>query len=221
MRKIIVVIILVCAATSLYAQQNNAVVKQPSSNLIIEQHIEKLNARIDSITIAHNQAIEMVKEEQKVQYSNYYTQLDSDLDRFLVYMSIFWGILGVILGIIMPSYLNYRSEEKVKVSLDNLAKQVYNSLQNNARGQNMRNNLFERHFSLQMQKQIENINKKIESQNKYVDDIKNEIESYEKQSKINSLLSEASNILEDNPDESIQRYTQVLMLDSNNDVALL
>lgn len=90
MRKIITLIILACVAIPLYAQHNNAVVLQPDFNTIIERQIEKLNARIDSITIAHNQAIEIVKEEQKEQYSNYYTQLDSDLDRFLVYMSIFW-----------------------------------------------------------------------------------------------------------------------------------
>lgn len=122
-------------ATLSFAQTkatNKTTPKKPKIEDVLNQQVEMLNARIDSMTvvhtniiaanakyidsmtIAHNNAIELVRNEQKEHYANYYNQLDSDFDRWLVYMSIFWTIIGVILGIVIPSKINKNFDDNIK-----------------------------------------------------------------------------------------------------------
>ena len=68
MKKIIVLMILICVATPLYAQSKSTdkvVVQQTKSKTEIDQQIEKLNIRIDSISIAHNQATNKEEKDTK------------------------------------------------------------------------------------------------------------------------------------------------------------
>ncbi len=235
MKKLFILIMFVCISILSFAQSKTTKptgVNKPSIELVLNQQVEILNARIDSMTIAHQQVIEIVKNEQKEQYYNYYNQLDSDLDRFLIYMSIFWTILGVILGIVVPNRLNNKSEEIVKENIINLKENVKNttddlkqhlqsSLQNNARAQRERNQLFSDTFSKQMESKLDYINGKIEGQTYYINGIKNEVEEYVQLSKINSLFSNAQNILKKSPREAVNIYTEILNIDSNNKEALL
>lgn len=240
-------------ATLSFAQTkatNKTTPKKPKIEDVLNQQVEMLNARIDSMTvvhtniiaanakyidsmsIAHQQAIETVKNEQKEQYANYYNQLDSDFDRWLIILSLIWGAIGVAFGALAPFFLNKESEKRVekkiddfkvdvKNNTDDLKQHLQSSLQNNARAQRERNQLFSDTFSKQMEGKLNYINGKIEGQTYYINGIKTEVEDYVKQSKINSLLSNAQNILKKSPREAISIYTEILNMDSNHKEALL
>lgn len=253
MKKLLILVMLVLVPSLSFAKTKSSTKtasKKPSIESVLNQQVEILNARIDSMliahssimventrcidsmSIAHQKAIEVVKNEQKEQYSNYYNQLGNHLDRWLVILSLIWATLGVVFGAIVPFVLNKESEKKVdkkiddfkediKNNTDDLKQQLRRSLQNNAAAQKERNRLFADNFAKQMEDKLNYINREIDKQYTYVNEIKAEVEAYEKQSKVNSLLSEAQNIVEDNPEEAIKLYTKVLDLDSNNDIALL
>lgn len=253
MKKLFILVMLVLIPSLSFAQTKSSTKtasKKPSIESVLNQQVEILNARIDSMiiahssimventrcidsmSIAHQKAIEVVKNEQKEQYSNYYNQLGNHLDRWLVILSLIWATLGVVFGAIVPFVLNKESEKRVdkkiddfkediKNNTDDLKQQLRRSLQNNAAAQKERNRLFADNFAKQMEDKLNYINREIDKQYTYVNEIKAEVEAYEKQSKVNSLLSEAQNIVEDNPEEAIKLYTKVLDLDSNNDIALL
>lgn len=226
---------LVCSIALSFAQQKNTTKTPPTKvnvEVVLNQQVELLNARIDSMTIAHQQAIETVKDEQKEQYSNYYSQLDSHLERWLIILSLIWGAIGVAFGALAPFFLNKESEKRVEKKIDDLKEEVRNntdglkqdlqsSLQNNARAQRERNQLFSDTFSKQMEGKLDYINGKIEGQTYYINGIKNEVEEYVQQSKINSLFSNAHNILKKSPREAINIYTEILNIDSNHKEALL
>lgn len=253
MKKLLILVMLVLVPSLSFAQTKSSpktASKKPSIESVLNQQVEILNARIDSMliahssimventrcidsmSIAHQKAIEVVKNEQKEQYSNYYNQLGNHLDRWLVILSLIWATLGVVFGAIVPFVINKESEKRVDKKIDDFKEDIKNntddlkqrlrrSLQNNAAAQKERNRLFADNFAKQMEDKLNYINREIDKQYTYVNEIKAEVEAYEKQSKVNSLLSEAQNIVEDNPEEAIKLYTKVLDLDSNNDIALL
>ena len=192
---------LVSSTTLSLAQTNNnkSTSVKVDVEVILNKQVEILNARIDSMTIAHNNVIEMVKDEQKEQYYNYYNQLDSHLDRWLIILSLIWGAIGVAFGALAPFFLNKESEKRVekkiddfkvdvKNNTDDLKRHLQNSLQNNARAQRERNQLFSETFSKQMEDKLNYINGKIEGQTYYINGIKTEVEDYVQQSKINSIF---------------------------------
>jgi tetratricopeptide (TPR) repeat protein len=83
------------------------------------------------------------------------------------------------------------------------------------------NRVYERSLKKDINDQNKKFEQKFTKQKEYIDRINNEVKNYEKQSKINSLLSEAQSILEKNPQDAVKLYTQILVLDKNNEVALL
>lgn len=234
MKKIsILLIMLVCSATLSFAQQKNKTKTTPTKvnvEVLLNQQVEILNFRIDSMTIAHQQAIEVVKNEQKEQYANYYNQLDSDFDRFLVYMSIFWTIIGVILGIYVPFKINKNFEENIKEEVNTLKTFVSNKTLeiDNTTNAKMRNieritmsRVRERYNDIdqqlqklsneastlgQMKEQLETIKTKIETSERNAKESEN-------QAKINSLFSEALKESDDSPNKAIELYNQILDID--------
>ena len=202
MKKFIILIMLVGSTTLSFAQTNNnskSTSAKVDVEVVLNKQVEILNARIDSMTIAHQEAIEMVKNEQKEQYANYYSQMDSDLDRSLVILSIIWGAMGLLFGVVAPIWLNAKAEKslinEIKAFKEDITKQI--SAQNEA------------------------IEEKLFKHKEYIDKVRNEFVEYKKDSQINKLLSEAQNLLDDDPEYAIDLFTQVLELDKDNKDALL
>lgn len=202
MKKLFILMLLMNFATLSFAQTkatNKTTPKKTKIEDVLNQQVEILNARIDSMNIAHEEAIEMVKNEQKEQYANYYSQMDSDLDRSLVILSIIWGAMGLLFGVVAPIWLNAKAEKSLKNEIktfkDNITKQI--SVQNEA------------------------IEEKLSKHKEYIDNVRNEFVKYKKDSQINKLLSEAQNLLDDDPEYAIDLLTQALELDKDNKNALL
>lgn len=202
MKKFIILIMLVGSTTLSFAQTNNnskSTSAKVDVEVVLNKQVEILNARIDSMNIAHEEAIEMVKNEQKEQYANYYSQMDSDLDRSLVILSIIWGAMGLLFGVVAPIWLNAKAEKSLKNEIktfkDNITKQI--SVQNEA------------------------IEEKLSKHKEYIDNVRNEFVEYKKDSQINKILSEAQNLLDDDPEYAIDLLTQALELDKDNKDALL
>lgn len=202
MKKLIILIMLVGSTTLSFAQTKSSAKKatlKPSIEVVLNQQVEILNARIDSMTIAHQEAIEMVKNEQKEQYSNYYSQMDSDLDRSLVILSIIWGAMGLLFGVVAPIWLNAKAEKSLKNEIK----------------------AFKEDITKQILSQNEAIEEKLSKHKEYIDNVRNEFVEYKKDSQINKLLSEAQNLLDDDPEYAIDLLTQALELDKDNKDALL
>ena len=174
-------------ATLSFAQIKSSAKKatpKPSIEVVLNQQVEMLNARIDSMTIAHQQAIGKVLSETKDNCTSYYDRLDNEMDRTFSKFSWIIGLLGILIPIIV-------------------------------------NRVYERSLKKDINDQNKKFEQKFTKQKEYIDRINNEVKNYEKQSKINSLLSEAQSILEKNPQDAVKLYTQILVLDKNNEVALL
>lgn len=235
MKKLLILVMFVCISTLSFAQTKSSAKKatpKPSIEVVLNQQVEILNARIDSMTIAHQEAIEIVKNEQKEQYANYYNQLDSNNSMAWVILSLIWGAISIVFGIVIPLIINNKSEERVNANVkdlkdqvksdtDDLKQRLYISLQNNAKAQNTRNDNFKKQLSQIIQKETNLLNSRIEEQKRYVDNIKEDVENYEKSTKINQLLSEAQNTTKDHVEDAIKLYSQVLNLDPNNESAFL
>ena len=202
MKKFIILIMLVGSTTLSFAQTNNnskSTSAKVDVEVVLNKQVEILNARIDSMNIAHQQAIEMVKNEQKEQYANYYSQMDSDLDRSLVILSIIWGAMGLLFGVVAPIWLNAKAEK---------------SLMNEIKA-------FKEDITKQILSQNEAIEEKLSKHKEYIDIVRNEFVEYKKDSQINKILSEAQNLLDDDPEYAIDLLTQALELDKDNKDALL
>lgn len=202
MKKLFILIMLVLISSLSFAQTKSSAKKatpKPSIEVVLNQQVEMLNARIDSMTIAHQEAIETVKNEQKEQYANYYNQLDSDFDRWLVYMSIFWGLLGVVFGIVVPILLNNKNEKNVKGEIASFKKVI----------------------SKQINDQNKTIDDRFLEHKDYIDGVRNNIKGYEQRTRINSLLSEAQNVFKKHPHQAVNIYTEILNIDPKNEDALL
>lgn len=187
MKKLLILVMFVCISTLSFAQtktSKQASAKNPSIEVVLNQQVEMLNARIDSMTIAHQQALDKVLSEMKDNCTSYYDRLDNEMDRTF---SKFSWIIG-LLGVLIPMIVNRVYERSLKKDI------------------NDQNKKFEQKFT---------------EHKEYIDRISNEVRNYEKQSKINSLLSEAQNTLKKSPDEAIKIYTEILNMDENNRDALL
>lgn len=187
MKKLLILVMFVCISTLSFAQtktSKQASAKNPSIEVVLNQQVEMLNARIDSMTIAHQQAIDKVLSETKDNCTSYYDRLDNEMDRTFSKFSWIIGLLGILIPIIV-------------------------------------NRVYERSLKKDINDQNKKFEQKFTEQKEYIDRINNEVKNYEKQSKINSLLSEAQTILEKNPQDAVKLYTQILVLDKNNEVALL
>jgi tetratricopeptide (TPR) repeat protein len=187
MKKLFILMLLMNFATLSFAQTkatNKTTPKKPKIEDVLNQQVEMLNARIDSMTIVHQQAMDKVLSETKDNCTSYYDRLDNEMDRTFSEFSWIIGLLGILIPIIV-------------------------------------NRVYERSLKKDINDQNKKFEQKFTEQKEYIDRINNEVKNYEKQSKINSLLSEAQTILEKNPQDAVKLYTQILVLDKNNEVALL
>lgn len=202
MKELFTLIFFTSIVTISYAQTNINSKSTPVKvdvEVAFYKQVEILNTRIDSMTIAHQEAIEMVKNEQKEQYANYYSQMDSDLDRSLVILSIIWGAMGLLFGVVAPIWLNAKAEKSLKNEIKS----------------------FKEDITKQILSQNEAIEEKLSKHKEYIDNVRNELVEYKKDSQINKLLSEAQNLLDDDPEYAIDLLTQALELDKDNKDALL
>lgn len=253
MKKLFILMLLINFATLSFAQTkatNKTTLKKPKIEDVLNQQVELLNARIDSMTvvhtniiaanakyidsmtIAHNNAIELVRNEQKEHYANYYNQLDSNNNTAWVILSLIWGAISAVFGIVIPLILNNKSEERVNTNVKELKDQVQSdtkdlkqqlriSLHNNAKAQDSRNKLFAKILSKQIEGQSDTLDGRIAEQKDYVNGIKTEVEAYLTQSRIQGLLTTAQNSLKKDPKYAIELYTEVLDIESTNEDALL
>lgn len=240
-------------ATLSFAQTkatNKTTPKKPKIEDVLNQQVEMLNARIDSMTvvhtniiaanakyidsmtIAHNNAIELVRNEQKEHYANYYNQLDSDFDRWLVYMSIFWTIIGVILGIVIPSKINKNFDDNIKREIKKFKSDISSTISAIDAKTDQKMKFIERVTINRVRmryndidQQLKKLNEETSSLNnikEQLDDIKSKIETSERnakesenRAKINRLFSEALKESDNNSDKAIELYSEILQIDDS------
>ena len=234
MKKLFILMLLMNFATLSFAQTkatNKTTPKKPKIEDVLNQQVDILNARIDSMTIAHQQAIELVKNEQKEHYANYYNQLDSDFDRWLVYMSIFWTIIGVILGIVIPSKINKNFEDNIKRDIEKFKSDISSTISAIDAKTDQKMKFIERVTINRVRmryndidQQLKKLNDETSSLSKMkgqLEDIRVKIEISEKnakasedKSKINRLFAEALNESDSNPSHSIELYTEIISINN-------
>lgn len=166
MKKLFILMLLMNFATLSFAQTkatNKTAPKKPKIEDVLNQQVEMLNARIDSMTVVHTNIIAA----------------------------------------------NAKYIDSITIA------------HNNAKAQNTRNEYFKKQFSQIIQKETKLLNSRIEEQKRYVDNIKENVENYEKSSKIHQLIGEAQSVLEKDSNRAIEIYSQVLELDNKNETALL
>ena len=181
MKKLLILMIMICVSALSFAQTRSSIKTSQKSSIevVLNQQVEILNARIDSMTMAHKQAIESIRNEQKEQYANYYSQLDSHLERWLIVLSLIWGAIGVAFGALAPYFLNKESEKRVekqvadlkqqvKDDITDLKQQIHISLQNNAKAQKSRNDLFTKILTKQIKEQSESFTNRIKTQKDFL-----------------------------------------------------
>ena len=231
----ILLIMLVCSTTLSFAQQKNKTKTTPTKvnvEVLLNQQVDILNARIDSMTIAHQQAIELVKNEQKEQYANYYNQLDSDFDRFLIYMTILWSLIGVILGIYVPFKINKNFEENIREDVNTLKTFVSNKTKEIDNTTNIKMRNIARVTISRVRERYNNIDQQLKKLNEeasslglmkeQLEVIKTKIETSERnakesenRAKINRLFSEALKESDNNSDKAIELYSEILQIDDS------
>ncbi len=221
MNKFFILLLLVISSHIGSTQSRNSqfvTIKQLQSQA---DEIKSLRLQIDSLSVLLDSKVEKIHQECHSDCNNYYNRLDNELDRTLSKFSWIWGLFGVIIGIIVPIVLNRRSEENLVRDITELKEFVNQQIKNQ-----------DRITASRLREQYKEIDKQIKGQNKifgkrfgehkaYIDKISTEVALYEKQSKINSLLSEAQLIVEKDPEKAIPIYSDVLTLDPNNETALL
>lgn len=232
MKKFLILLLMVIYPYIGFSQsQNNqfVTVKQLQSQ---SDEIKLLKNQIDSLSILLDKKVENIHKECHNDCNNYYNRLDNELDRTLSKFSWIWGLFGVIIGIIVPLGLNIISEKNLVKDITELKDFVTRETENLKElvTQQIKNQ--DRITASRFREQYKDIDKQIKEQNKifgkrfgehkaYIDKISTEVETYEKQSKINSLISEAQLIFEKDPEKAIPIYTEVLALDTDNETALL
>lgn len=224
MKKLFILMLLMNFATLSFAQTkatNKTTPKKPKIEDVLNQQVEMLNARIDSMTIAHQQAMDKVLSETKDNCTSYYDRLDNEMNRMLTKFSWIWGLFGAFIGIVIPVIINKIYERTLKDEMTSLKTYVNQRLKDQ-----------DRITASRLREQYNDIEKQIKEQNKtfgkrfaehkaYIDKVSVEVENYEKSIKINQLLSEAHTILENDSSRAVELYSQVLELDTKNEIALL
>lgn len=253
MKKLFILMLLMNFATLSFAQTkatNKTTPKKPKIEDVLNQQVEMLNARIDSMTvvhtniiaanakyidsmtIAHNNAIELVRNEQKEHYANYYNQLDSDFDRWLVYMSIFWTVIGVILGGFVPFRINKNFEANIKHTIEKLESDISTKIStiDDTTNEKMRhigritvNRIRMRYNDIDQQlKKLNDEASSLSSMKEQLENIKTKIETSErnakesqKQAMISRLFSEALNAEKKDKERAIYLYGRIISIDNN------
>ena len=223
MKKYIILAMLVCSTTLSLAQTKSAkkVVQKPNIEVVLNQQVEILSARIDSMTIAHQQAIDKVLSETKADCSAYYDRLDNEIDRGLTKFSWIWGLIGVVIGIVIPIVINVISDRNIKGELREQKEFVRERLRDQDRITASRLREQYNEIKKQIKDQNNTFGKRFAEHKAYIDKVSNNVENYERSSKIHQLIGEAQSVLEKDSNRAIEIYSQVLELDHNNETALL
>lgn len=250
MKKLFILMLLMNFATLSFAQTkatNKTTPKKPKIEDVLNQQVEMLNARIDSMTvvhtniiaanakyidsmtIAHNNAIELVRNEQKEHYANYYNQLDSDFDRWLVYMSIFWTVIGVILGGFVPFRINKNFEANIKHTIEKLESDISTKISTIDDTTNEKMRHIERITVNRIRMRYNDIDQQLKKLNdeasslglmkEQLEVIKTKIEVSErnakesqKQAMISRLFSEALSVADEDSSRAIELYSRIISL---------
>lgn len=224
MKKLFILIIMICVTTLSFAQTKSSAKKatpKPSIEVVLNQQVEILNARIDSMTIAHQQAIDKVLSETKADCSAYYDRLDNEMDRGLTKFSWIWGLIGVVIGIVIPIVINVISDRNIKGELREQKEFVRERLRDQDRITASRLREQYNEIKKQIKAQNNTFGKRFAEHKAYIDKVSNNVENYERSSKIHQLIGEAQSVLEKDSNRAIEIYSQVLELDHNNETALL
>lgn len=224
MKKFIILIMLVGSTTLSFAQTNNnskSTSAKVDVEVVLNKQVEILNARIDSMSIAHQEAMDKVLSETKDNCLVYYDRLDNEMDRGLTKFSWIWGLIGVVIGIVIPIVINVIFDRNMKGEI----REQKEFLKERLRDQ-------DRITASRLREQYKEIERQIKDQNKtfgkrfaehraYIDKVSNNVENYEKNTKIYQLIGEAQTILEKDSNRAIEIYSQVLEIDNKNEKALL
>lgn len=242
MKKLFILIMLVLIPSLSFAQTKSSAKKatpKPSIEVVLNQQVEILNARIDSLTIVHNsivventrhidsmsiahqQAIDKALSETKADCSAYYDRLDNEMDRGLTKFSWIWGLIGVVIGIVIPIVINVISDRNIKGELREQKEFVRERLRDQDRITASRLREQYNEIKKQIKDQNNTFGKRFAEHKAYIDKVSNNVENYERSSKIHQLIGEAQSILEKDSNRAIEIYSQVLELDHNNETALL
>lgn len=121
---------LVCSTTLSLAQTNNnkSTSVKVDVEVVLNKQVEILNARIDSMTIVHQQVIDKVLSETKDNCINYYDRLDNEMDRTLTKFSWIWGLFGAFIGILIPIIINRIYERSLKEEIEKLKNDISNQV---------------------------------------------------------------------------------------------
>ena len=224
---------LVCLSTLSFAQTNKTgktTLQKTNVEVVLNHHIERINARIDSTYIASQRAIDKISTETKENCTSYYDRLDNEMDRALTKFSWIWGLFGVFIGIFIPIIINKIYERSLQNEIEKLKSGITTQMIQLRRETSigMRNlervtmsrvreryndidqqlkKLNEEAASLgQMKEQLENIKSKIEAAER------NARES-QKQAMISRLFSEALSLEDSNKERAIDLYSRIISIE--------
>ena len=224
MKKLFILVIMICVSTLSFSQgqpTNKSVSKKTNAEVVLNQQVENLNSRIDSISTVHQLAIDKIANETKSNCSTYYDRLDNELDRTLTKFSCIWGLLGVLIGLVLPLVINRVYERSIKEEITDLKTFVNQQIKNQDRITASRLREQYKEIEKQIKEQNKTFGKRFAEHKAYIDNVSAEVENYEKSSKINSLLTKVQSIYKNSPEEAINLCSEILLLDRQNPYALL
>ena len=231
MKKYIILAMLVCSTTLSLAQTNNnkSTSVKVDVEVVLNKQVEILNARIDSITIVHQQIIDKVLSETKDNCINYYDRLDNEMDRTLTKFSWIWGLLGAFIGILIPIIINRIYERSLKEEIEKLKNDISNQVfqLNRETSIGMRN--LERVTMSRVRERYNDIDQQLKKLNEeasslglmkeQLEVIKTKIEVSErnakesqKQAMISRLFSEALSVADEDSSRAIELYSRIISL---------
>lgn len=231
----ILLIMLVCSTTLSFAQQKNTTKTTPTKvnvEVVLNQHIERINARIDSTYIASQKAIDKISSETKENCVSYYDRLDNEMDRALTKFSWIWGLFGVFIGIFIPIIINKIYERSLQTEIEKLKSDMSAQLNYLSRETSIGMRNLERVTMSRVRERYNDIDQQLEKLKEeasslgqmkaQLEDIKTKIEVSErnaresqKQAMISRLFSEALSLEDSNKERAIDLYSRIISIDEN------
>lgn len=229
----ILLIMLVCSTILSFAQQKNTTKTTPTKvnvEVVLNQHIERINARIDSTYIASQKAIDKISSETKENCVSYYDRLDNEMDRALTKFSWIWGLFGVFIGIFIPIIINKIYERSLQTEIEKLKSDMSAQLNYLSRETSIGMRNLERVTMSRVRERYNDIDQQLEKLKEeasslgqmkaQLEDIKTKIEVSErnaresqKRAMISRLFSEALSLEDSNKERAIDLYSRIISID--------
>lgn len=203
--------------------------KKKDAAVSLNEQIDVLNVRIDSLNTVYQKKIDEVYCTSKENCTIYYDRLDAEFDRTLVLLSLIWGLFGVIIGIVVPIILNRTYERNLKQQIEETKKNTTQQINDLLVNISYKNKQLERLTIGRMRDKYNDIDKQLATLTQettslkqlkiQLDDVRAKVETSERNAKqsqanamISRLYSEASKEYQNNPQRAIDLYTRIISL---------